>query len=267
MSLGRRYSTMACALVVAAPWYTVSAQSVTATLAKLTSSVDSVRANAFVQLAKRGAAEGFPVCSPSAGDDIKRSLIAALATENSFVYGSDGHSRDGEGDEGEFHGNLIGCVSGLRDDRAVHALVGAIDSGWGALHGILDLGDAAVPEVISAMRATRNRISARAASARTLGRFLLSTASNPVSDATRATIRAALLGVVSDKDPFVRAGAVGSLTAFPDAEASQAIRAAVASDTGIRIGVEPRKFLTRTAAREWMRQDSLKALRPPPGRE
>ena len=121
--------------------------------------------------------------------------------------------------------------------------------------------------MISVMRAPGKRISARAASARTLGRFLLPTASNPVSDATRATIRGALLGVVSDKDPFVRAGAVGSLTAFSDTEASQAIRAAVASDTGIRIGSEPRKFLTRNAAREWMRQDSLNARRPIPDRE
>ena len=104
-----------------------------ATLAKLRSDVDSVRANAFVRLSERGAAEHFPVCSAGASDEIKRSLIAALDKENLFVYDSHARSRDGEGDEGEFHGNLLGCVSGLRDGRAVHALVGAIDSGWGAL--------------------------------------------------------------------------------------------------------------------------------------
>lgn len=239
--------------LMASPLLLADGQSMTATLANLTSNVDTVRANALGQLTRRGAAEHFAVCSPAATNQIKESLIAALEKENVAIPNADG----GE-NEGESYANLIGCVASLRDTHGTHALVGAIDTGWGAINGILNLGDAAVPAVVAVLTEPNSRTTAREAAAGTLGSFLSLSGPKPVSANSRTMIRAALLKAVTGKSMLVRSTAIKSLAPFRDLEVRQVITAAAESDTGMKIGSEPRRFPVRNAAQTWMRQDSLK---------
>ena len=254
MSLQHVCVAMLTAAFLSSTGRAAGAQSIESALAKLTSGVDSVRLKSLDQLARLSATKHFVMCGPTASDEIKKALIAALENENTLI-------QTGERDEaeGEFHGNLIGCVAGIRDEKSVRGLVGAIDTGWGAISGILNLGDAAVPEVETALRTSTNRTTVRAISAMTLGSFLAPTASMPVSANSRMSIRRALLDAASDRHPLVRAGAIRSLATFSDAEVRRVVRADASFDTGMKIGSEPRKYPVGNAARNWIKQDSMRS--------
>ncbi len=256
MRLERTCLGAAVALCIAAG-SPASAQSVALTLRQLQSDVDSVRENAFARLTILGNTGAHATCSPTASDEIARGLIRGLEKESFFI-----HSKRSSETETEYYANLIGCVAGLRDPRAAHALVGAIDTGWGAINGILNLGDAAIPEVVAAVKTPTTRRTARSTAARTLGWFVAPTAPKQVSTASRATIRDELLTAVTDTSALVRGAAVGSLTFFSDTAVSSAIRSAVASDTGVVIGTKGRWFPVRDAAKDWLHQDSLKVRKP-----
>ena len=264
MSISRSHWIFGAALVMASPMRVVSSQSLSPTLARLSSDDAVVRAAALEQLTARAATDRFALCSPSASNEIKASLIAALEKENIAI-----HSKRWGEDEGDFHASLIGCVAALRDNRGAHALVGAIDTGWGALYGIFDLGDAAVPEVAAALRDPTSRSTARMAAATTLGMFVGQAlpkpvpgqrwvGPKPVSTASRAMIRESLIAALVDKNPMVGSAAVTSLGAFSGDDISRAILAAAKSDSGIQFGSSARKFPVKEAARTWLRQDSLK---------
>jgi hypothetical protein len=242
----------------------ISCQSAESVLARLTSINPSARSNAFGQLVGRGGAEHFAVCSPSASAEISRSLITALENENVSI-----HTGQWDEDETEFYATLIGCVAALRNPRGAHALVGAIDTGWGALDAILDLSDAAVPEVAAVLKDSRSRSTARMFAASTLGMFVGQSLPlpvpgfnrpdpKPVSAASRAIIRESLLAALVDKNPMVGSAAVTSLGAFSGDDISRAIVAAATLDSGIQFGSGARKFPVKEAARTWLRQDSLK---------
>jgi HEAT repeat protein len=238
--------------------YSLSAQSLEKSLSRLTQAKsDTARSNALVDLGSLGRTDNFPVCSPNASAPIKRALIKALEKENEVIYSAAVGSLSET--ETEYFANLIGCVAALRDPLALPGLIGAIDTGGGAVDGIIALGDAAVPRVVQVLRAKTESVGRRHAAVRILGRLASRPRAQPLSQASLAMIRATLLATLRDEDYYMRAVAVRSLTRFPDAEVRNAVEALAKSDTATRVESGKRVYPVRAAALDWLKHDSLKA--------
>jgi hypothetical protein len=251
-----------CVLAAMWPLFTVSyplaAQSLEASLSRLAQAKsDIAKSNALMDLENLGRTENFPVCSPNASAQIKRALIRALEKENGVIYNPVVGSLSET--ETEYFANLIGCVASLHDPLALPGLIGAIDTGGGAGNGIIALGDAAVPRVVQVLRTKTESVGRRHAAVRLLGRLASRPRAQPLSQASLATIRAALLGTLRDEDYYIRAVAVRSLTRFQDAEVRNAVEALAASDTATRVESGKKVYPVRAAAQDWLKQDSLKA--------
>lgn len=225
----------------------------------LTSPIDSSRSSTFERIRKRGATERFPVCSPDASRSTRDALIAALVKQNSVVFGR----RSVNETETEYLANLIGCVAALRTDSALRPLLDALETGYGAINGVVALGDHAVPQVAALAQAREARTGKRTAAALTLGRFLEPGPATRISPQSRAIARAALIGALRDDNAYVRKFAVEGLKPIADAEVRSEIRRVASSDPGLRIGKETLvRYPARDAALAWLREDSLRLRKP-----
>lgn len=241
-------------------------QSLELTLARLRSSqADTAKASAFSDLVSLGSKGKFPVCSPEASIQIRQALITALGKENLIVHG--GAARLSE-TETEYYASVIGCVAALRDYAALPGLLGAIETGGGAIDGIVALGDAAVPGLLQLLDAPGSR--GRVAAVLAVGKLAARNgspqppiASGQLSAARLTAIRVRLLKALDHKNRFVRTAAVRSLTSYSDPEVRRAIEALAASDPAtIDAGNGTKEYPVRRAAQGWLKQDSRKAQSP-----
>jgi hypothetical protein len=250
------------------------AQSLAATLERIANSkVDTVKERALLALITIGRRDKVGICSPNASVEVRRALIAALARENDVVHGRvayrsatspRGGSRLSES-EMEYYANLIGCVAGLRDHAALPGLLGAIGTGWGAINGVVALGEDAVPELIRFLDTpgSLNRSSVVRALGKLVSRrpFPLSTEPlPPLSEGASGVIRTRLLLALRDDDIYAREAAISALTPFPDLEVRRAIEAVAERDpaTSIHPVSGAKYYPVRSAARAWLQRDSLR---------
>jgi hypothetical protein len=233
-------NAIACALVLAvgAPSRSVHAQSLSDALSKLHSNVDTVRMSGFYEVF-RIANAGFPA-SPSLRPGAERlakyahvnssvtpALIELLERENVAIRHGAGRGL-GEAYAVDYYGDLVGCVAALRDIHAVHALLGAIETGEMATQGLAALGEAAAPDVLRAARSTNHRI--RISAVTTLAEMVADSPSPRLSNESRKAIRASLLSTLQDKNASLRMTGLDGLIYFPDSEVRGAVQNVAAHD-------------------------------------
>jgi hypothetical protein len=233
------------------------AQSLELTLARLrTSQTDTAKENALYDLLNLGVKEQFPVCSPSADRQIRRALIVALEKENNLVNSGAGPFSE---TEMEYYANVIGCVASLRDRTALRSLIGALETGWGAINGVVALGETAVPNLVDLMRATTTKVTRRHAAVHATRKLLERQGSVPISAASLAVIRSGLLASLGDSSPFVRRVAIEALAFYSDPDVRQAVVAIANTDSAtVDRGDGKKGYPVRQAAQDWLKQDSLK---------
>src|SRR5262245_1180059 len=111
---------------------------------------------------------------PTRADELKLALIRLLELENSPNRKYHKEVKLGGYDSGEefisYHGDLIAAVAGLKDKRALNALLGVIETGQMAMNGLAALGDEAVDAVME--RFNRADQSSRQAAAMVLSKML-----------------------------------------------------------------------------------------------
>lgn len=246
----------------------VTAQSLGMRLSHLSESKsDTAKWNALTDLLNRGHRDNFAVCSSNADAQIKRTLIRALEKENGVIYSAAAGSLSET--ESEYYANLIGCVASLRDPSALRGLIGAIETGGGAINGIVVLGEAAVPDVLPLLNSTgsRGHFEAIIAAGKLASRNAFPQSRDPspqLSVENLAAIRVGLLNALADKDRFARMTAVEALLSYSDPQVKRAIQAIAASDPAT---TEPRRgvkdYPVRRAALDWLKQDSIKARKAP----
>lgn len=230
---------LACACVV---WTTTQLHaqraSVGETVQRMRSEVDSTRMHAFYEMIGRGPNAGARMravieANPGEKEAISAALIAALARANRPPTAPPSHV-DAEA-FAEYHGDLIWAVSELHDQRAIPALMGALETGGLAQRAIASFGPRVIPELEGALRAESS--SRRVAATMTLVR-MVGDPKTLADSASRSAIRDALLRAFADEDRFVRQGAMRGLGAFSDSSVTAALRDAGANDPwpGIRTG-------------------------------
>jgi hypothetical protein len=188
------------------------------TLTGLDSPDEKTRIAAFYKLLAAAQLPGTPGASaavqriirdnPAIAPQLREILIANLARENATVRAATAPKQLTE-TYVTYYGDLIGAVAGLRDVRAVTALVGAIDTGAMAQEGLAALGAPAVGPVAAQLSdAAETR---RYSAAVVLG--LLAGNENVKRDpAALAAVRDALQRASKDSSARVRAAASASLS-------------------------------------------------------
>jgi hypothetical protein len=161
--------------------------------------------------------------------------------------------------EDSYFGDLIGCVADLEDPRAVNGLLGAISTGGMAGGGLVALGPVAVPGLLRTL-GTDGHEFARQSAADVLG--LLVERGTVANDT--ASIRAGLIGALSDPSMYVRGDVVVALRSFSGTELRTVMQSIASRDTAVRLRSGKREYPVRATAIAWLRRDSsLKKTRPP----
>lgn len=260
----RRLSIVTWGLLLVIPCRPVTGQSLAPMLAQLQNPIDTARINAWNRLTTFGRINHIAVCSPEAGRDVREGLIAALESEEAWIYAPYAGVRHSEDEVEDYFPDLIGCVAALHDARAVGALIRAIETGGGATNGLVALGNAAVPAVARTLAAATSSAS-RLSAAQTLGSMSMRRRELSLTDASVAAIRTGLLSALKDSSVWVRQGAVTGLAQFTDTEVRGAMQTLATSDSGVMTRNGKRVFPVREGASAWLVRDSVsRGLRPPP---
>ena len=161
---------------------------------------------------QRGAGH-LDLCSPRAAESVKSGLLRALAVENALIFDhSDPTVELGEGD-GDFQAELIGCVASLHDPRGAHELASALDTGGGAVNGLLGLGgDVAANKIVAILASPKKRIELRMDAAELAGRQTAPSTRTPVSAENRARLRTVLLASLADHSGEIRSARSSAYT-------------------------------------------------------
>ncbi len=238
LTKGRMLCMAGVCLVVATTPLPAQRASVQATVQRMRSDVDSVRMHAFYELIGRGPNAGARIravleANPGDKEGIATALIAALERANRPPAKPPSYS-DAEA-FAEYHGDLIWAVGELHDQRAIPALMGALETGGLAQRAIASFGPRVIPELQRALGAESS--SRRVAATMTLVRMAGDPKAVP-DPSSRSAIRKGLLQAFADENRFVRQGAMSGLAAFPDSTVTAALRHAAANDPwpGIRSG-------------------------------
>ena len=273
MNTGKTLLIAAFSVLPALNGREIRAQSLDLTLARLkTSQIDTAKESALYALLKLGASERFPVCSPEAAAQIKGTLITALEQENEVWHSADastGSLRLSE-TESEYYAHLVSCVASLQDRAALRGLLGAIDTGWGAIDGIVLLGEHAVPALLKLLDTpgSLGRVPALKAVGKLASRKIFPQTSEllpPLPDAMLTAIRARLLTALADENRFARVAALTALSSYSDLEIRRAVQVIAATDSATKeTGNGKRDFPVRRAAQDWLKRDSLKVRKASP---
>lgn len=179
---------------------------------------------------------------------VTAALIALLQRESIVFHApSPGGMTEGYSD---YVGDLVVTVASLESPQAVEALVGMIETGWGAMNGLVRLGTQALPSLLRVADSTNAGV--RTSAAYTLGRMVEKQTDIGLSASDVSTIRLKLMQRATDADPYVRAAALQSLITFRDS-AVRAIAVQALQDTFILRYEGSIQFPVRDAAREWLR--------------
>jgi hypothetical protein len=226
----------------------------------------SVRARAFYDLVAaaskgqprrsgwRGPRTDLLAARARAQEDLATSLIDLLQRENVIVADAPAHRAplpkdfDGEG----YYGDLSSTVAGLRDPRAIAALVGAMSGNGPIESAVADFGGVAVPAVI---RELNNPNQYQRWSAVLVLRTMTSRKDELRlgSDATRSITRA-LLRVIQDRQtPLAREAAIQALMPMSGDDIRAVMESVAAADT--TRGYSPKtasRYPAREAAQAWL---------------
>ena len=209
-----------------------------------------IRARAFYSLLEPAQRANKTVLAERASERelITDALIALLRREAALMHSPP----TGENSEEflDYVGDLVVTVASLDSPKAVEALIGVIETGWGAMNGLVRLGKVALPSLLRVADSTSPGV--RASAAYTLGRMAEKHAEVGLGQNDVANIRTKLLARSADSDPYVRAGAIRSLMPFRDKEVMAAVRRAAEDSFAQRNGGEP-VFPVRDAAQAWLR--------------
>ena len=231
------------------------AQSVTANVARLNAArSDTAKERAFLSLLSHARAQRVPVCAPEAQHSVRTVLISLLERENALIHNGKGAVSESEM---EFYANLIGCVASMKDARALAGLVGALETGWGAINGLVALGDAAVPAVLVSLKDSTRPLK-RHAAAHAAGRLARGSDGSAIHQTHRTSLREALARRLQDRESFVRLAAVKALGVFAGDDLRHQMQEIASSDPAVRTSSSGRTYPVREAAREWLKIDSAR---------
>lgn len=165
----------------------------------------------------------FSAKHPNNADEINTTLIWLLETENNFMreyakkFEITGEALTEE--YTNYHGDLIGTVAGLKDSRAVNALIGAINTGGMATNGLAEIAPFSIDAV--AEKAVSDDWSTRSSAAIVLSQMLKPAnidrfeTENP---GLRERIKQLLIIKAKDSDYDVRLSAIEGLAKLPDTD-------------------------------------------------
>lgn len=226
----------------------------------------SVRAKAFYELLAaaskgqphrpgwRGPRTDLLAARARTQDDLATSLIDLLQRENAIVAGALARPAslpkdfDGVG----YYGDLSSTVAGLRDPRAIDALVGAMSGNGPIESAVADFGGVAVPAVIRALNSADQH---QRWSAVLVLRTMTSRKDELrlTGDATRS-ITQALLRVIQDRQtPLAREAAIQALMPISGEDIRAVMERVAATDT--TRGYSPKtvsRYPAREAAQAWL---------------
>jgi HEAT repeat protein len=148
-------------------------------------------------------------------DDLATALIALLDHENGLIKAAAaGHSAlpsdfDAEG----YYIDLVYTVAGLRDPRALHALIPAIGNGQPMRSAIAEFGETAVPDVMAALNDPR--WSTRLGAIETLDLLVQQQSTHPLTGNSLNVIRSRLLASLrTTTDWSLRLPLINALESF-----------------------------------------------------
>ena len=173
------------------------------------------------------------LCSqhPGEADAIRRSLIELLEHENSVGGGFARRGGNFGEDFSDYYGDVIGTVSGLNDQAAIPALLGALDTGGMAQRGLARFGPTALPQVLSLLHDTGANGTRRAGAVWVLHDMLTPPYGGKMIDpSVRARMDDELLSSATDADFAVRLAAVTALGDTGDPRAIPVLRWLEAND-------------------------------------
>lgn len=173
---------------------------------------------------------------PANADKINLTLIRLLETENNLVQEQNGKFElTGQvltEDYTNYHGDLIATVAGLKDARAVTALMGAINTGNLAINGLADLAPFSID--IVAEKANSDHMLTKNSATITLSKMLEPANINRLESyipGSREKIKNLLLRKAQDADFNVRLSAIGGLAKLQDADAIKVLQEVSQNDS------------------------------------
>jgi hypothetical protein len=176
----------------------------------------------------RSALSKFSRKRPTYADEINLTLIRLLETENNFLR-EHGEKFEQTGETlteeyTNYHGDLIGTVAGLKDSRAVTALVGAINTGSMATNGLAEIAPYSLDVV--AEKADSSDYSIRHSAAIALSQMLEPANINRLESeapGSREKIKNLLIRKAKDANFNVRLSAINGLAKLQDRDAVQVL--------------------------------------------
>lgn len=158
---------------------------------------------------------------PGQAERIRMALVTALNTEAAYRMSMEAANQSLSELFSGYWSDLISAVSKLRDPRAVHGLLGAVDTGGAATEGLADICPFAVDALIEKSREPARMFQGRSINQRAgafdaLGACMKRVDMVRTNPAISEKIRAALLAGFEDQDPYVRAAAARAALPFKD---------------------------------------------------
>ncbi len=190
--------------------------------------------------------------NPSKAENIKIALIRLLENENAFVQGQrkeyDETGKTLDEVYVDYYGDVIASVAALKDERALNALLGAINTGNMATRALAGLGTSALDQIL--LRLSDPAPVARMSAARVLVQMLEPGNVKRVGDAvSKKRIKTALTKTTGDIDPYVRITGVEGLAALGDRTVVPLLQKVAEYDSFEGFG-EGRRFPVREAAKK-----------------
>lgn len=194
---------------------------------------------------------------PTNADEINLTLIRLLETENNLVRE---HERKFEltsetltEEYTNYYGDLIGTVAGLKDSRAVNALVGAINTGNMATNALAELAPFSIQTISE--KVDSDDFPTRSAAVRVLSQMLDPANINRLETeipGSREKIKQLLIKKAKDVDYNVRLSAIDGLAKLQDADAISTLEDISKNDpyqsNVVRGGMKP--YLVREVAKK-----------------
>jgi hypothetical protein len=171
---------------------------------------------------------------PDRENELKLALINLLTTENAIVSAKNkelelkGTTISLTEDYTNYYGDLIAAVAGLKDARAVDALVGAMGTGGMATGALAEFGSISLDRIIA--RLQTGDLLDKGAVIAALDALAQPKNRAKFDEASRQKIKAALLKAAADKDWSIRAGAASALASIPDADTVTVLQKLATSD-------------------------------------
>jgi HEAT repeat protein len=170
---------------------------------------------------------------PERENELRLALIRLLSTEDAVVEAAGEKVKKTGKTLGEgylsYYGDVIAAVAGLKDPRALNALVGAMATGGMADRALAALGAPALDPLIAKFQSSDALI--RGAAARALTTMWEPEYRRNFSDsASRQKLKAMFLKAAADEDGGIRVAGVRGLTLMPDADALAVLKKLAESD-------------------------------------